>query len=459
MANKKISELPSAGALAGTELLAIVQGGVTKKAPASALTAIGPTGPQGPAGPTGATGPQGATGTQGATGPAGPKGDTGNTGAAGAQGPQGVAGATGPAGTAGSAGTAGTNGTNGTNGAAGADGKTVRNGTGAPASALGVDGDFYIDKAANAIYGPKTSGAWGSATSLVGPTGAAGSTGPTGATGSTGAAGSNGTNGTNGTNGAAGTAGSVWRTGAGAPSNATGVDTDLYLNTANSDVYQRASGTYSIVANIKGATGAAGASTSDGSGKLLKSVAGGTDVTLTALESQNGNLEFSGALTANISVLLFDTTRRLFRVYNTTTGSFTLTLKTPSGTGVAIAQGGSALVECDGANVVTIATGGGGGGNTSTTSSVPGSSTTATPFSTAETSANTVLFTGTRTATLAKTLPAVPWSGVIINKTGQAMQAQAAGNATIFANIPSNAARLVATDGGSLVWQSTITGV
>jgi len=86
-----------------------------------------------------------------------------------------VANITGPAGSAGATGSAGTNGTNGTNGV---DGKTVRNGSGTPSSGLGVDGDFYIDTAANAVYGPKTSGAWGSSTSLIGPTGATGATGP-----------------------------------------------------------------------------------------------------------------------------------------------------------------------------------------------------------------------------------------------------------------------------------------
>lgn len=60
-------------------------------------------------------------------------------------------------------------------GPAGVDGKTVRNGAGAPAPGLGVDGDFYIDTTAKAIYGPKTAGAWGSATSLIGPAGGGGS--------------------------------------------------------------------------------------------------------------------------------------------------------------------------------------------------------------------------------------------------------------------------------------------
>ncbi len=66
----------------------------------------------------------------------------------------------------------------GPTGAAGADGKTVLNGAGAPSSGLGANGDFYIDTTADAIYGPKTSGSWGSPTSLVGPAGATGAAGP-----------------------------------------------------------------------------------------------------------------------------------------------------------------------------------------------------------------------------------------------------------------------------------------
>lgn len=46
---------------------------------------------------------------------------------------------------------------------------------------------------------------------------------------------------------------SIWRYGAGAPSNGLGIDGDYYLNTTNGDVYFKATGTYSVVANIKGA--------------------------------------------------------------------------------------------------------------------------------------------------------------------------------------------------------------
>jgi hypothetical protein len=101
----------------------------------------------------------------------------------------------------------------------------VLSGSGTPSAGIGVNGDFYIDTTAHAMYGPKTSGAWGSSTSLVGPTGAAGTngsngsngaagaTGTAGATGAAGAAGATGAAGTNGTNG---TDGAVGPTGPGA---------------------------------------------------------------------------------------------------------------------------------------------------------------------------------------------------------------------------------------------------
>lgn len=87
-------------------------------------------------------------------------------------------GGVGPEGPAGPQGPAGTN---------GLDGKTILNGSGAPAAGLGVDGDFYIDTTGNLIYGPKTAGAWGAGVSIVGPTGNTGPVGPTGPTGATGA--------------------------------------------------------------------------------------------------------------------------------------------------------------------------------------------------------------------------------------------------------------------------------
>lgn len=56
-------------------------------------------------------------------------------------------------------------------GTQGVAGLSVRSGSAVPDPGLGVDGEFYIRTGVWTIYGPKTGGAWGAATSLVGPTG------------------------------------------------------------------------------------------------------------------------------------------------------------------------------------------------------------------------------------------------------------------------------------------------
>ena len=100
---------------------------------------------------------------------------------AGAPGPEGPEGPEGPAGNDGPAGPPGADGADGADGAPGADGQTVLNGTGAPGSGLGADGDFYIDTGAWVIYGPKAGGSWPAGQSLVGP-GSGDVVGPDGAT-------------------------------------------------------------------------------------------------------------------------------------------------------------------------------------------------------------------------------------------------------------------------------------
>lgn len=74
----------------------------------------------------------------------------------------------------------GDTGAQGPTGASGTDGRSILNGSGAPLPSLGEDGDFYIDTTNNEIYGPKTSGAWGAGTSIVGPQGSQGVAGPPG---------------------------------------------------------------------------------------------------------------------------------------------------------------------------------------------------------------------------------------------------------------------------------------
>jgi hypothetical protein len=85
-------------------------------------------------------------------------------------------------------------------------------------------------------------------------------------------------------------------------------------------------------------------------GVTTKSVAGGANVTLTAIEAGRGILKFTGALTANISVIVPASTGQ-WTVWNATTGAFTLTIKTAAGSGVAVTQGKSVEVFSDGTNV------------------------------------------------------------------------------------------------------------
>ena len=233
--------------------------------PSGATGPTGATGPAGPSGPQGTAGPQGSQGPAGTQGPVGPSGADGNTilsgsgppsggtgvigdfyidktnnmfygpktgsgwgsgtQMAGVPGPQGPAGPTGPTGATGSQGpqgNPGATGSTGPQGNPGADGKTVLNGTTVPSSGLGSNGDFYIRTTTNEIYGPKTAGAWGSPTSLVGPQGPQGNQGPTGSTGSQGPAGTNGNTVLNGTSN---------------PTVGVGVNGDFYINTTSNTIW------------------------------------------------------------------------------------------------------------------------------------------------------------------------------------------------------------------------------
>lgn len=84
---------------------------------------------------------------------------------------------------------------------------------------------------------------------------------------------------------------------------------------------------------------------------LTKSVAGAVDVTLTEIESRYPAMDFTGAIAANINVIVTTTPKPLI-ARNSTTGAFTLTVKTSAGTGVAITAGtGYKGLYCDGVNV------------------------------------------------------------------------------------------------------------
>ena len=85
-------------------------------------------------------------------------------------------------------------------------------------------------------------------------------------------------------------------------------------------------------------------------GYLSKSVTGGA-VTLSDLEASNPVIGFSGTLTSNLVVVVPTTVKRLWAIYNATSGAFTFTVKTATGSGVTVAQGKRNLVYTDGTNV------------------------------------------------------------------------------------------------------------
>lgn len=92
---------------------------------------------------------------------------------------------------------------------------------------------------------------------------------------------------------------------------------------------------------------------------VTRSVAGGADVTLKAAEfgtvtgrSGDGLVTLTGALTANINVILPRVTGSRATFVNATSGAFTLTVKSSTGTGVTITQGKRVTVQCDGTNWV-----------------------------------------------------------------------------------------------------------
>ncbi len=97
---------------------------------------------------------------------------------------------------------------------------TVLSGKGVPSSAIGIDGDFYIDIKSLNIYGPKVKNKWPIPISLKGP---AGPIGPAGVDGKNGVSGSTTASvGATGPVGPAGPAGPAGATGPAGPAGATG---------------------------------------------------------------------------------------------------------------------------------------------------------------------------------------------------------------------------------------------
>jgi len=220
----------------------------------------------------------------------------------------------------------------------GGGGATILTGSGAPSSGTGANGDVYIDTTAWEIYGPKASGAWGTATSLVGPAGAAGAAGTNGANGTaatvavgsvtTGAAGSSASVSNAGTSGAAvfnftiprGDTGSAGAQGPSGPAGAAGSNGTAATVSVGS-VSTGAAGSSAVVTNAgtssaailnftipRGDAGAAGANGTNGTNGTAATVAVGSVSTGAAGSSAVvTNAGTSGAAVFNFTIPRGDT--------------------------------------------------------------------------------------------------------------------------------------------------------
>ena len=86
--------------------------------------------------------------------------------------------------------------------------------------------------------------------------------------------------------------------------------------------------------------------------RLLKGVGGSSTVTLSDSESSFAIIEFQGTLSGNIDVKTASNDTKPYIIFNNTSGSYTLTFKSNSGTGLVITQGLKSIVYGDGSNIV-----------------------------------------------------------------------------------------------------------
>ena len=224
-------------------------------------------------------------------------------------------------------GTAGTNGTNGTNGINGA---TWYTGTGSPSGVVtGVTNDLYLDTSTSNVWKCVSGTNWGSTfiTNIKGATGSAGAPG------------------------------SVWYNGSGVPSSGLGVNGDYYLNNSNGDVYNKASGSWTYIENIKGPAGSGTGDVTGPSGATANNVAifngvtgkiikdGGTLATSAFTDTTNANNISSGLLSPTYGGTgVNNGTKKITLGGNlTTSGSFDTTLTTTAATSVTLPVSGTLL--------------------------------------------------------------------------------------------------------------------
>lgn len=122
-------------------------------------------------------------------------------------------------------------------------------GEGEPNADLGDEGDLYLDTKTGDVY-QKDSDGWGDSIMNI--------TGPEGDQGNPGDTGDQGDKGDKGDQGPIGNSGSIWYANEGGPDADLGDEGDLYLNTENNDVYQKAEDGWEKITNLQGKMGATG---------------------------------------------------------------------------------------------------------------------------------------------------------------------------------------------------------
>lgn len=80
-------------------------------------------------------------------------------------------------------------------------------------------------------------------------------------------------------------------------------------------------------------------------------IAGTGDYTITGIQLNRISYSLTGLLTGNRNLIVPASVQQYW-INNQTTGAFTVTVKTAAGTGIAVTQGQSAILYCDGTNVV-----------------------------------------------------------------------------------------------------------
>lgn len=88
-----------------------------------------------------------------------------------------------------------------------------------------------------------------------------------------------------------------------------------------------------------------------GDSQVSLSIAGAANIVLSAPVRQTERIEFTGAITANIAVIVPPVVGRC-QVINNTTGAYTVTVKTATGTGVVCPPATPMELYCDGTNIL-----------------------------------------------------------------------------------------------------------